>query len=478
MKQKAADTRSRTKQQEMDIGLITPSKSNLRKTEEDLDDLKKSIVLHGVLQPILVRPSNGKFQIVAGERRFKATKLAGLTKIPVIIRELADKEALEITIIENLQRENLHPMDEAEGFNKLLRMRYNVTKIAQQLGRSVSFIYDRTKFLNLIEPLKKVFLSGEITAGHAIHLARLTPKDQKRIMADPGGGLWQGEKSLWIPGEGRKFDRKAVSVRELVAWITEHVKFNVNEIDMMLFPDTVETLATARLKAEKIVGISLVQNIQRDARDDQKIVVPTSWERADGKQGSKTCDHSIIGVVVIGPGKSTAFRICIKKEKCSTHWRAWQKARLERKKEGTKEGGTADQKWKKEEERRKKERDIQEAIQKHWKKKTPAILKLVAEAVNKESTSSKGFLAELILHHCQPYTTPKKWTDGTYVPRGKSADDFVRLAAFILLAREIDNTWSAPDEFPKRARALHIDARLKKILEEPKPKAEKPKKKK
>ena len=138
---------------------ITASKTNPRKIFDDaaLADLAASIKKHGVAQPILLRPTHVDagitfFEVVAGERRFRASKLAGKTTVPAIVRNLSDAEALEIQVIENLQRQDLHPLEEAEGFEVLMRENgYTADVMAEKTGKSKAYIYASLK-LCALEP--------------------------------------------------------------------------------------------------------------------------------------------------------------------------------------------------------------------------------------------------------------------------------------------------------------------------------------
>lgn len=454
--------------QTINLDAIIPSKTNPRKHFDDptMADLSESIKKHGVLQPVLVRPlTKTTFELVAGERRFRAAMAAGLKEIPATVRELSDLEVLEIQVVENLQRSDLHPLEEAEGYRRLLKFKYTAAKIAERVGRSVPYVYDRIKLLDLIEPARKLFLEEMITAGHAIILARLKPEDQKRAIGDKNeyGGLWQQEDATFWQEDADQESRKPRSVKELEKWIDEHVKFDAQKADAMLFPDLVESVKQAQEKKEKIVSITHENYIQEDARDGSKVFGPRSWARADGKEGSKTCLHSVTGVVVVGFGRGTAFKVCTEKEKCKEHWREWQKERAERAKARAADDGSALERQKKEDERRKAEEAQQVAERDRWRKAIPSILDALAAAVQKAPTRAEGFLAGLVIEACRPDWNAVK-NPGEYVPVGKSAEDAIRHAAFLILSTEAKNEYHAPREFPKRAKALGID--IKKILNE------------
>lgn len=149
---------------------IEPNRDQPRKifSDESLTGLADSIREHGMLQPILVRPiSTGGYQIVAGERRWRAARMLGLDEVPVNIKELSDSETMQIAIIENLQRENLNPIEEANGYNELLE-KFDMTQdqIAKMVGRSRSAIANSVRLLTLPKPVVKMLENGDISAGH------------------------------------------------------------------------------------------------------------------------------------------------------------------------------------------------------------------------------------------------------------------------------------------------------------------------
>lgn len=156
---------------------IEPNKNQPRAsfTEEALRELADSIREHGVIQPLVVRPlDSGGYQIVAGERRWRAARMAGLSEIPVVIRELGDAEALEIAIIENLQREDLNVMELARGYKALIE-EYGLTQeqVAERLGKSRPAVANTIRLLGLPEKVQQQIVDGEISPGHAKALLSL-----------------------------------------------------------------------------------------------------------------------------------------------------------------------------------------------------------------------------------------------------------------------------------------------------------------
>lgn len=135
---------------------------------EALESLAQSIKEKGVLQPLLVRKKNDKYEIIAGERRWRAAQLAGLNEVPVIVKDLNDSETLEIALIENLQRENLSAIEEAEGLNRLMNeYAYTQEVIGKVIGKSRSYIANTLRLLGLPEEIKQQVKENKLSAGHA-----------------------------------------------------------------------------------------------------------------------------------------------------------------------------------------------------------------------------------------------------------------------------------------------------------------------
>ena len=170
------------------IAEIEPNRDQPRKTFSDeaitaISALADSIREHGMLQPILVRPiSSGGYQIVAGERRWRAARMLGLDEVPVNIRELSDTETMQIAIIENLQRENLNPVEEASGYNELIE-KYGMTQeqVAKMVGKSRSAVANAVRLLTLPPRVLKMLENGDISAGHA--KALLGFEDEEMLIA-------------------------------------------------------------------------------------------------------------------------------------------------------------------------------------------------------------------------------------------------------------------------------------------------------
>ncbi len=150
---------------------IEPDKSQPRKAfdEESLAALAGSIAKHGLLQPIAVRPAPaGGWRIIAGERRWRAARMAGLTEVPVVIREVSDEQAMELALIENLQREDLDPVEEAMGYRQLMeRCNFTQEEAAKRLSRSRSAVANSLRLLNLPDEVIEMVRQGQLSTGHA-----------------------------------------------------------------------------------------------------------------------------------------------------------------------------------------------------------------------------------------------------------------------------------------------------------------------
>ncbi len=170
------------------IGEIEPNRDQPRQNfdEEALSELASSIAEHGVLQPLIVRPMpDGGYQLVAGERRWRAARTAGLTEVPVIVKTLTDAEVSVIALIENLQRENLNPMEEAEGIQKLIdEFDFTQEQAAQKLGKSRSALTNTLRLMSLPEKVRELVSDDFLSQGHARALLGINDKSKICDAAD------------------------------------------------------------------------------------------------------------------------------------------------------------------------------------------------------------------------------------------------------------------------------------------------------
>lgn len=292
---------------------IELSKTNPRQImdQTELLDLIASIKQKGVLQPILVRPISGskKFELVCGERRFKAAKEAGLKEIPANIRYLTDDEAFEIQIIENLERKDVHPLDESDAFKKMLdSKKYTIDDIAAKVVKTTSFITQRLKLRQLIPKIKKDFRAGHLGIGQAILLARSSKEVQNEI-----------HKSASAHYLGDKKNPVYASVRTLKNEIERHnpemkkAVFNLNDKTLnrragacadcpkrtianpLLFPDMgAEDKCTDRKCFDGKTEAHLKRRVQQAIEEGEKIIfVQDYYESAPADVIKLITDHKI-----------------------------------------------------------------------------------------------------------------------------------------------------------------------------------------
>ena len=191
---------------------IEPNKNQPRKTfdKEKLEILSSSIAAHGIVQPILVKPNiNGTYMIVAGERRWRAAKLAKINEVPCVIRELDEPAVMEIALIENLQREDLNPIEEAEGYRRLMETcELTQEEVAEKVGRSRSAVANSLRLNNLSERVKQMVIDGKLSQGHARALLSITDDNEQfelaKFIIEKGLNVRQVEKLVSDTSENKK----------------------------------------------------------------------------------------------------------------------------------------------------------------------------------------------------------------------------------------------------------------------------------
>ena len=179
---------------EVSIDDIRPNSNQPRKVFEPagLQELAASIRASGVLQPVIARKTAQGYELIAGERRWRAARQAGLERIPVIVREASDAESLELALVENLLREDLNPIEEAEAYQKLLaQFNWTQEELSQKIGKDRSSIANSLRLLRLPEPIQEDLKAGRLTMGHARALLALTlPSEQLRLRAEILAHTW------------------------------------------------------------------------------------------------------------------------------------------------------------------------------------------------------------------------------------------------------------------------------------------------
>jgi ParB/RepB/Spo0J family partition protein len=237
--------------QEVELAQLRESPLNNRKfwDEKKQAELTESVRQKGVLTPLLVRPDGtGLFEIAAGHRRYRAAKAAAVPFVPVIAREMTDAEFLEVLTIENLQREDVHPMDEALGYKELVEKHgYTADTIADKIGKSKEYVYGRMKLADLLPEIQVRFYEDKLTAGHAILLARLPEAGQIETVKN---GLFterfDSEKNVYV--------KEVVSVRELASWIRHQLHLKLKAAPFSLDDASLIPAAGACMTCPKRTG--------------------------------------------------------------------------------------------------------------------------------------------------------------------------------------------------------------------------------
>lgn len=162
----------------LDQVVASPLQPRREFAPEQLSELMESIREHGIIQPLIVRRVNGKLELIAGERRFRASRELGLKEVPVIVREASDRDVLEMALIENLQREDLNPIEEARAYDRLAEeFGLKQEEIAKRVGKNRATVANAIRLLDLAEPVQKMLSAGRLTSGHAKVLLTLKETD-------------------------------------------------------------------------------------------------------------------------------------------------------------------------------------------------------------------------------------------------------------------------------------------------------------
>ncbi|MBQ1904056.1 MAG: ParB/RepB/Spo0J family partition protein [Ruminococcus sp.] len=217
------------------ISLVEPNKNQPRTKfdDEKIAELTQSIKQNGILQPILVTPlDNGGYRIVAGERRWRAARGAGLKEIPVYIRKLDDKQVMQLALIENVQRQDLSPIEEARAYRQLMD-EYKMTQqeVSEAVGKSRSVIANSLRLLTLCEPVVELLEKGELTVGHAKMLAGITDAQEQKTIAQLAvkNGFNVRQLEVYIAGQsGEKQKAKKPSLKQENPFLREF-EISVND---------------------------------------------------------------------------------------------------------------------------------------------------------------------------------------------------------------------------------------------------------
>jgi ParB family chromosome partitioning protein len=193
---------------EIDIDLIVPNpeQPRTRFAEQALDELAQSIRANGIVQPIVVRPKEGKYEIVAGERRWRASQRAGLRKVPAVIKEVSDDKLLELALIENIQRQELNPIEEAKAYRKLIdNIGLTQEQVSERVGRERSLVATSIRLLKLPDDIQKLIEEEKLSAGHGRALLMNDDATEQRRIArkviDEGLSVRETERTVKRAGE-------------------------------------------------------------------------------------------------------------------------------------------------------------------------------------------------------------------------------------------------------------------------------------
>ena len=208
------------------VAQLQESTTNPRRRfdEHTLAELAFSFQAQGVLQPLLVRTiEDDKYEVIAGARRLRAAKLAALEEVPVRVVELSDAACVETQLVENIQRENAHPLEEAFAFHGLLHtdgLQYDITSLAAKTGKSPAFVATRLRLVELHPSIAEAFLADEIGVGHALEIAKLPQQEQQRAFDAAFHTAWNGGKETRI----------LRPVRDLTAWIEQNILLSLDSV--------------------------------------------------------------------------------------------------------------------------------------------------------------------------------------------------------------------------------------------------------
>lgn len=218
---------------------IKPNPYQPRKVFDEvaIEELRDSIKEHGILQPIILRKTGTTYEIVVGERRFRAAKLAGLEEIPAVVRILTDEETMELAILENLQREDLTPIEEAEAYHNLMEnLKLTQEQLAFRLGKSRSHIANHVRLLSLPEKIRTIITEGKLSMGHGRTLLGLRKKEQILLVAErvlkEGLNVRQLEKLVQklnedVPRETKPKEKKDLFLAERESGLRDYFGTNV-----------------------------------------------------------------------------------------------------------------------------------------------------------------------------------------------------------------------------------------------------------
>lgn len=295
--------------QQLTTDVIHESPNNPRRTFTGaaLDDLTASVRRHGVLQPLLVRPNGDGYLLIAGARRLRAAKLAGCTTVPARVLDLDDAAADEATIIENLHREDIQPLDEALSFQRLVAGGRPVEEVAAALGKSKGYVYQRISLTRLVPKVQDLLARDVLPLIYALKIAVVPAEQQEEALAQCFRPLFRDEPTR----------DQLEPVAQLTAWIEKAVRLDPRSEDThVLLPALAEQVVSAEQERDASVVALSTLHFHTD-KTEPKPILARSWKPADGRD---RCAHARPGVIVLGEGQGTFLQVCIAKKTCEKHW--------------------------------------------------------------------------------------------------------------------------------------------------------------
>jgi len=362
----------------------SPTNPRRRYNESALQELAASIQTQGILAPLLVRQLEPQhFEVIAGSRRYRAAKIAAVSAIPVRVVEMTDAQVLEAQCVENLQREDVHPLEEGNAFAAMLREHYDIATIAAKVGKPATFVVNRIQLTQLTPPIAEAFLDNRLTIGHATLIAKVPAAQQPDAFTASFRSVWmtEGQTQILVP------------VKELASWIESNILMELRTApfdrknarlvpeagschecpkrtgaNALLFPESQRDSCLDRLCFQSKIDAHIASTLERNPK---LVQISTSWnggrnggplgrnnyvEIVPAKSGKKAktplppaqvkCPHVSEGLVMEGGERGKVLTICADPA-CSVHHAESQKARAAQDK------ARADQR--KQDERRKEE---------------------------------------------------------------------------------------------------------------------------
>lgn len=396
------------------IDQLVPSANNPRRSNRPAadDELLESIRTRGIITPLLVRciehDEQDTYEIVAGHRRFAAAVELGLNFVPVTIRDLSDEAAAQVAIVENLHRDDIAPLDEAEAYDRLLlHPGVTVTEVAAQVGKSPAYVGRRLKLLRCIPALRDALREGRLDVARAELLAKLTPELQAKAMGEDDAAVWNdffvqdnpdGDRDAPVdteaPGPLRwQIAENLTPLAELREWVKRHTALDLRDLatdaeTRELFPDAAELMdsQTAEYKAQgadctfaPLLEVALDAFGLSPRKEDipaEVLVLGKDFRQVTGKP----CAFAAKAVVVYGDICGEVVTVCRAKKTCAVHWPPKEKKPV-----GAKAAGSAAaprKTWQEEETERRRQRVIFDRVR-------PDLVKVIVAATAKVQTTDK-----------------------------------------------------------------------------------------